>query len=216
MSKRMTVTLSGVVGAGKSTTAQAIVQALRAGGLSAEHIRFQEFTQLRVASREPRGRDATPAPASSPGSGRQETRWTGYRRRRLSVGVAAGYAMRVLVYRWRLARIPPGTVAVFDRYFYDSLAHYDLEAAGWPLKVLLKAIPRPTVATLLLAEETTILRRRAHYSREYAHEVARSYEQLPLYLPNLQVARTDAFDALGPVVARAVAVVKASFSQGTS
>ena len=203
--RRTTVTLSGVVGAGKSSAAKAIVQSLRSAGFAAEHIRFQEFTGFRA-------RPVTDAEPKPPGDvGRKpaadKTRWKGYARRRLTARIAAGYVLRTWLFRARLRRWPKDTVLVFDRYFYDSLVHFDLSTAGIPLKVLLAAIPAPTVAALLLIRDTTILERRSRYAPEYARQAAEGYEALPERLRELLVVQTDEFASVGEVTSRIVARV---------
>jgi len=212
VSDRVSITLSGIVGSGKSSAAKAIVHALRSAGCSAEYIRFQEFTELRARVRHPvssmsPGRFAR----ASAAPGRGEARGGGYRRRRLTTAIAAGYVARTFLFRLRLRRWPKDTVLVFDRYFYDSLAHFDLSDAGVPLKLLMKAIPAPTLAALLLIGEATILQRRSRYSPEYAHQVAKGYEELAQTIPGLLVVRTDDFasvaDAAGRIVASVLAKV---------
>ena len=202
--RRTTVTLSGVVGAGKSSTAKAIVQALRSAGCAAEYVRFQELTGARghggrTGGAAARGEASEPSPGG--------TRWRGYTRRRLSAGVALGYALRTLVFRARLRRWPKDTVLVFDRYFYDSLAHFELQVAGRPLTMLMKAIPTPTVAALLLIRESTLMERRGRYSPEYAHQVSDAYAALPVCFPGLLVARTDDLASVDEVAGRIVAEV---------
>ena len=186
---RTTVALSGVVGAGKSTTAKAVVRQLRSAGYPAESVRFQDFTRLR-------GRRAADAMSSATNPetvelDRAEKRWSGYERRGLSFRIAAGYALRTLVFRARLRRWSHDTILVFDRYFYDSLVHFDLSRAGLSLRLLMGVIPTPTVAALLLVRERTILERRPRYSPEYVRQATQGYEELPERIPGLLVLRTD-------------------------
>lgn len=181
---RTTVALSGVVGAGKSTTAKAVVRQLRSAGYPAESVRFQDFTRLR-------GRRAADALSETVELDRAGTRWSGYERRGLSFRVAAGYALRTLVFRARLRRWSHDTILVFDRYFYDSLVHFDLPRAGLSLRLLMGVIPTPTVAALLLVRERTILERRPRYSPEYVRQATQGYEELPERIPGLLVLRTD-------------------------
>ncbi len=194
--------MSGIVGAGKSSAAKSIVQSLRSAGFQAEHIRFQEFTDLRIGRRREKG-----VAKRRPSSERRARRWTDYERRRMTIGVAAGYFLRTVLFRWRLRKWPADTVLVFDRYFYDSLVHFDWNAAGPLLSMLMKAIPEPAVAALLLIREPTILSRRSDYSAEYAHLVASGYEALPERFPGLVVARTDDFGAVARVVSDVVDAV---------
>ena len=196
--------LSGAVGAGKSSTAKAIVDRLRSAGCPAEFIRFQDFTRLRERR--------SHAAVSKPRRAEMEfddpdIRWGGYQRRCLTVRVAAGYALRTLLFRTRLNRWPKDTVLVFDRYFYDNLVHFDLQGAGSSLQLLMQVLPVPTVAALLLISEGTILERRPRYSAEYAHQVAEGYEELPKRIPGLLVVRTDDLASVADVAGRIAADV---------
>ena len=204
MAQCVLVALSGVVGAGKSSTAKAIVQSIRAAGVPAEHIRFQEFVELRSRARSDTTTQSSSRAGISATQRRKETRWSGYKRRHLTMRIAAGYVFRTMLFRWRLSRQPTDTVLVFDRYFYDSLVHYDLRGAGFALRLLLKAIPPPTVAALLLIGERTIRERRSAYSSEYATHVVPGYDELPMHVPGLLVERTDDLSALPEVTSRIV------------
>ena len=202
MSDRLVVTLSGVVGAGKSSAATAVVQGLHAAGCEAAHVRFQDFIGARGRS----ARAAKQAIASA-ASDQAQPRWQGYRRRRLTVQVAAGHALRTLMFRARLRRWPRNTVLVFDRYFYDSLVHFELTSNGWPLELLLRVIPPPAIPAFLLIEESTILERRPRYSKEYAHQVSTGYEALAGRFPGALVARTDSFQSVPQLASLIVARV---------
>ena len=208
--------MSGVVGAGKSSAAKAIVQSLRSAGFAAEHIRFQEFTAFRARPASQAEPKPTGHVAGEPAVERNDrTRWRGYARRRLTARIAAGYVVRTLLFRARLRKWPKDTVLVFDRYFYDSLVHFDLRAAGTPLKLLMAAIPAPTVAALLLIRETTILKRRSRYSPEYARQAAESYEALPERFPELLVVQTDDSAAVENVMSRIVTRVLTKIGRRT-
>ncbi len=80
---------------------------------------------------------------------------------------------------------------VANRYFYDNLAHYDLDTPRRaPLRGLLaRLMPRPDVAILLLASPETIAARRSNYSREYVDAVEDAYRRLPDWFPQLIVDR---------------------------
>jgi len=212
---RTMVALSGCVGAGKSTAAKAIVQSLRAAGHPAEYVRFQEFTKLRpnAAARPDATRPAAATP--DPNGSADESRWIGYRRRRLTTDVTTGYVLRTLIFRSRLRRWPRETVLVFDRYFYDSLAHFDLDRGGLPLKLLMKAIPAPSIGALLFVREGTLLERRSNYSAEYAQEIVHGYQQVAERVPGLLVVPTDDFASVGDVAGRIVADVRARIEQRT-
>jgi len=206
------VALSGAVGAGKSSTAKAIVDRLRSAGCPAEFIRFQDFTRLR----EQRSHAAVSKPrrAEMEELDDPDIRWGGYQRRRLTMRVAAGYALRTLLFRTRLNRWPKDTVLVFDRYFYDSLVHFELQGARSSLWLLMKVMPVPTVAALLLIRERTILERRPRYSPEYGRQAAEGYEELPKRIPDLLVVRTDDFASVDEVAGRIAARVLTRVGRG--
>jgi thymidylate kinase len=206
-----TVTLSGIVGAGKSSAAKAIVEGLRAAGCPAQHIRFQEFMQLWPRRR--RGDGLAPPKRAASANEAGKERWAGYQRRRLTMAAAAGYVARTVLFRMRLKQRPGNTVLVFDRYFYDSLVHFDLRRPNAPLALLMQAIPAPTVAALLVVHEATIRDRRSHYSAEYARQAVHGYEELRQLVPTLLVARTDEFDSVGELADHVVASVLARQQQ---
>jgi thymidylate kinase len=131
----------------------------------------------------------------------------------MSFAVAAGYWLRTLLFRVRLRRRPKGTVLVFDRYFYDSFAHFEVNRGGLPMALLARLTPPPTVGAVLLVGEQTIRERRSRYSPEYANQVVRAYEELSKRFPGLLVARTDSFDAVGEIADRIVAGVLARRQQ---
>jgi len=211
-SPRTTVALSGVVGAGKSSAAKAVVERLRSAGCRAEFIRFQDFTRLR--ERRVTAAVSTPSRAETRDPDNPGIRWGGYERRGLTVRVAVGYALRTLLFRTRLNRWPKDTVLVFDRYFYDSLVHFELQGARSSLWLLMKVMPVPTVAALLLIRERTILERRPRYSPEYARLAAEGYEELPKRIPDLLVVRTDDFASVDEVAGRIAARVLTRVGRG--
>ena len=87
--------------------------------------------------------------------------------------------------------------------------HFELGGGGMVLTLLLKAIPSPTVAALLLIDEKTILQRRPRYSVEFARQAAQGYEELPTRIPGLLVTRSDDFGSVEGLVNRIVASVLA-------
>jgi hypothetical protein len=78
----------------------------------------------------------------------------------------------------------------------------------------MSAIPVPTLATLLLIRESTILERRSRYSEEYAHQVARAYGQLAQRFPALLVIRTDEFASVAEVARRIVEKTRERMEDG--
>jgi ABC-type dipeptide/oligopeptide/nickel transport system ATPase component len=192
MSARSVIALSGVVGSGKSSTAKAVVALLHEKGRRAAYVRFRDFISLRARSA------ATPADLAPAGEGPDGQRWQEYRRRPLTLVMTLAYLVRSLLFRIRVRRWPPSTVLVFDRYFYDSLAHFDLGEAGFRLRLLQWAIPAPTVAAVLVIPESTILDRRPTYSADYARLVTDGYTQVcERFERLLKIEGTDAHSVQG-------------------
>lgn len=204
MRERTVITLSGVVGAGKSTAAKEIVTRLRAAGREALHVRFQEFVRVRGERRHDSrpGRDE-----QGEGSENRRIRWGGYRRRRLSLRITAGYILRTMLFRARMRRWPTGTILVFDRYFYDSLVHFDLDAAPVATRLLLRAIPVPSRAAIMVIPAGIIQERRPTYAPEYAKQVAHGYRALAARLPQVTVVDTGDFAALREMVTQVTAAI---------
>ena len=192
MAARVIVSLSGAVGSGKSTTARAVVELLRAQGRPAEHVRFQDFVPLRL--RTERRRALRPQRTGEGGSliRPEGTRRHDYRLRPLTLSVTAAYLLRSIFFRVALRRWPKETILVFDRYFYDSLVHFDLDRAGLLLEVLRRTLPAPAVAGLLLIPEETLRQRRSHYSADYARLATTAYERLAARFVWLIAIRTSA------------------------
>lgn len=193
------IAVSGVVGSGKSSTARAVVELLQTAGVDAEHVRFREFVAIGQGS--PR----TAGTARGDVAAQDEPRWQGYRRRRLGAAAVGVQLLRILVFRLKIARRPANRVLVFDRYFFDSLAHFELRPGGVLLTVLRMAIPRPTLAALLVVPESTIVSRRPHYSREYVSGASRGYDDIGMTFPDLLVIHVSEHDS---VASRAALLVR--------
>jgi thymidylate kinase len=184
----MLITISGMVGSGKSTTAKRVVQRLEACGLKPRYHRFRSFGLWGLATVTTQSSVATGA-ATAPGN---TSRGCGFRLRRLTIFRALGYAGRVLAFR--LSAIgSAGRCDVLDRYFYDNLIHYELSSTleRVYVRMLRQLIPEPDVALLLVASDKTISRRRPNYAPEYVALAARRYEALAHIFPNLIFVRTD-------------------------
>jgi thymidylate kinase len=201
---RTVIALSGVVGAGKSTAARQIVAGLRAAGFEARHLRFQDF--IRLSNGRPRAAGMGAPDAAVPGA----VRWRAYRRRRLSMRVAAGYLLRTLLFRVKIRLVPRHTILVFDRYFYDSLVHFDLDAADKATRLLLRAIPSPSRAVVLIIPPDVIKQRRPDYSPEYARQVAEGYDALVDRLPRVVTVQTDSPGAAEDLASRIVSGISGS------
>src|SRR5215208_1475115 len=132
----MLVSVSGIVGSGKSTIAHAVVEHLSQYGVDASVHRFQSlpcFTLLRSS--------LAPSDVTEPigaGTTDRPLRWRAYRPRRLSLASFAVYLARVAAFqtfrawRWRGDRCH-----VLNRYFIDLFPQFRLAT---PLERWLYAI----------------------------------------------------------------------------
>jgi thymidylate kinase len=202
----MLITVSGIVGSGKSTIVQRLMASLESAGQPAHELRFQSlacFTWCKPRFRKGRARTNPPKPANAD---QGPSRWRGYELRRLSAGIAAGYVARVVMFRLYRLTWRSGDWYISNRYFYDSFVHYRLTAPAerfW-YAIIRKLLPVPDLAILATASVETISTRRPAYSPEYLFAVSRGYDRLRADFPALLEVRTDdgdaASDALGALL----------------
>jgi thymidylate kinase len=181
------VTVSGMVGSGKSTGEHRIHRLLQRKGVDVQSWHFRTLPCFSF----PFGPSRRPDPSSQRRPG--VVRGRGYKRRTLTFTAAAGYLVRMAAFRvYRLWRQPAGWT-VCNRYFYDSLAHYDLDApaARKYLTALRWFMPRPELAILFVASPSVIAERRPIYAGEYLEQVGQAYTRLAAIFPNLVVVNSD-------------------------
>jgi thymidylate kinase len=180
------ITISGMVGSGKSTTAATVADLLVAAGLTPRYLRFR-YLRLCGFARPQRAESGKPAPADA-----KKARAEGFALRPLTAALTAGYAVRILAFR--LSGIGRGARCdVLDRYFYDNLVHYALRSRRERVyaAILRRLIPAPDLAILVVASDETIGCRRSNYAREYIVSAGRRYRELPDLFPRLTTIRTD-------------------------
>ena len=183
----MLITISGMVGSGKSTTADVMMDSLSGAGLKPQYLRFRYLGLLGFS------RTGRSQPDPQDGAERSGQRGRGFALRQLTPALALGYAGRILAFRF--SRIGnPSRCDILDRYFYDNFVHYRLtsKAERFYAWVLRQLIPRPDAAILLVASDETISSRRPNYANEYVVTVGRQYLQLEKLFPHLIPIRTDA------------------------
>lgn len=193
----MLVTVSGVVGSGKSTTARRLRAALAAEGIEAECLNFQTLPCFGPPSwRRERARRAVSAPASPCRSG-ESVRWANYRRRRLTLKAALSYALKIVAFSGYRLVWPRRRAVVLNRYFYDSLVHYEVSSPyeRHLLTLMRRLTPRPDFAVLVSARPDTIRRRRPDYSADYIGLVTEAASALGDLFPNLVHVSTDSEQA---------------------
>lgn len=183
MKKKLFITVSGMVGTGKTTTVKHIAEVLRREGIDATQWRFQRLPciTLRPASHGRRDRPS-PRPAHD-----GIPRGIGYRARDLTPGVAMGYLVRTVAFRLYRRFWSPADWAISNRYFYDSFAHFDLQAASsrYYADVLRRTVPKPDLALLMVASPQTLAARRPQYSHDYISRVEAGYRNLRTLFPDL-------------------------------
>ena len=187
MKRPMLVTVSGIVGSGKSTALRQISDVARDAGLDAAQWRFQRLPCITL--RPPRRE----APESEAAERTPTTRGKGYRPRQLTLTAAAGYMVRIAAFRLYRLLHRDADWYVVDRYFYDSFTHYDLSRGRgrFYAACLARAVPRPDLAFLLVASSHTVAARRPQYSAEYLAPVGQAYRDLRRRFPELIEVDSD-------------------------
>ena len=184
------ITISGLVGSGKSTTASKLQALATARGRVAVCLRFQTlpcFGLFRSRAKAPGANAAGAQPPTGPVRGR------GYRRTRLTAARCAVYGLRILSFRLYRLSWRDDQVRILDRYFYDLFAHYTLRTRLERLYVgaLRKLMPRPDLAILVSASPETIAARRPAYAPEYVSELSDSYRDIRQWFPELLELQTE-------------------------
>lgn len=197
----MLVTVSGMVGSGKSTAVAHLVELLRLEGVQdVEAWNFRSLPCFIQGRAEARSGTTDPGSATVP-----DERGRNYRRRRLTASLALGYASRVLAFRV-YRRLHPGA-HVCNRYFFDNFSHFELRTRlerCW-FTFVRALVPRPDLAVLMMASPDTIASRRPMYSREYLAQVGMGYGDLQRHFPALRRVVSDpgcSFDELDAAVRR--------------
>lgn len=187
MANPVLITISGMVGAGKSSGEGRLLRLLRHQGVQAESWRFRTLPCFSFPFGSAQRQDSSaPRPART-------VRGRGYRRKPLTLTATAGLAGRMLAFRvYRRWNQPPGWT-LCNRYFYDSLAHFELDAplARKYLAWLQRFMPRPDVAILFVASASVIAERRPLYTAEYLEQLGQAYNGLVQKFPELVIVNSD-------------------------
>jgi thymidylate kinase len=200
----MLITVSGIVGSGKTTVARHIVGELESRGASVSYRRFQSLPCFKLFHR---SFYVASSHASQPDvpSPTPTARGVGHQRRILTARATLTYVARILAFRILRSMWPRNQWQVCNRYFYDYLAHYRLGSRRERLYLTLirSLIPRPDLAILLVAPSETISQRRPLYAPEYISNVGHGYDSVCGRFPELvevctdgSVPATDRIDAL--------------------
>lgn len=188
----MLISVSGMVGSGKSTVSKRVVALLGAAGADCRRVQFRSRGFPLFSKRL-----SAPAPGRAKATGQTEVkptalRCSGFRPRSLTAWVTFAYIVRMVAFRIFGPCRTEGWI-VLDRYFYDSLVHYQLTTSRerWYVALLQRIMPVPDLAILLVASSTTILKRRPNYAAEYVLAAVPGYERLMTQFPELVAIRTD-------------------------
>jgi hypothetical protein len=183
-----------MVGSGKTTAVRQITSFAKAHGLEAHAHRFQSLPCIAFRpTRRPGSRNSGATPATRPAE-TPTIRWSGYRRKRLGIAAVTVFVARILAFRtyrrvaWRRAEWN-----VLNRYFYDSLSHYQPRSSLERLyyRGIVALVPRPDLAIVVTAGLDTIAARRPTYAKEYIELVGESYRHLASEIPDLVEVSTD-------------------------
>ena len=188
------ITVSGMVGSGKTTVVREIVSFAGVRGLVPHAHRFQSLPciSLRVRRRADEGTGPSAEPRKKAGA---STRWAGYTRKRLGITAVAVFAVRILAFRVYRRMVWKQTEwNVLNRYFYDSLSHYRPSSSIERLyyRIIVALIPRPDLAILVIANRDTIAARRPAYAKAYIELVGESYRHLASQVQDLIELSTEA------------------------
>jgi thymidylate kinase len=197
MKRRLLITVSGMVGSGKTTAAQHVIATMQRNGVTSTYWRFQRLPCVTLRLR---GSDTSRTTTSV------RTRPAAYTQKRLTLTRALGYAARIVAFE-AYRRLPGSpTVAVSNRYFYDNLVHYrhDTVPSRMFWRLLKGMIPKPDLALLLVAAPATLAERRPAYSPEYIRAAHAAYRRLGESVPELLIVSSEPGERTLDHVQRAV------------
>ena len=184
-----------MVGSGKTTVVREIASFAKTRGLVTHARRFQSLPCITLRPR----RRANDVSAGTAAGRRKETspstRWSGYTRKRLGIAAVTVFVARILAFRvYRRTVWTAAEWNVLNRYFYDSLSHYQPRSSLERMyyRAVLALIPRPDLAILVTASRDTIAERRPAYAKAYIELVGESYRHLVSQVPHLIELSTDA------------------------
>ncbi len=192
-----------MVGSGKSTITKHVVDVLSSEGIDAQLVRFRALGPFATLTP---GRAASRAESPAPTT----RRFTGFRLRALTARRTLGYLFKMLWFRVMGPARQPVTL-VFDRYFYDSLAHYTLRS--WPERVYLAMLrlmmPKPDLAIALIPSAEVAASRRPDYDANYIVLAGEGYRRLSKEFSELIQINTDPGEA---ALDRVTSVLKQSLA----
>ncbi|MGB7191284.1 MAG: thymidylate kinase, partial [Acidobacteriaceae bacterium] len=176
----MTVSFSGMDGAGKSTQIEAFSAHLKDAGISVRVIAFWDevamFTRFRETAghtlfRGDKGVGSPEAPIERRDKNVRSWFMTPVR---LFLYFADALALRSVVRKSMNSGVG---VVIFDRYAYDELVNLNLNRRAVRIyaKLILKLVPRPQISYVLDADPVQARARKPEYPVEFLHTCRESY-----------------------------------------
>ena len=191
MKRPVLVTVSGMVGSGKTTVVRHILNVLRREGIEAADWRFQRLPCITLSTAPPPAKPVRKDPSVRRPLG--PLRGEGYRARALTSATTFGYLVRSVAFRIYRRWPPTSSWAVSNRYFYDSFAHFDLSQGRGEMyaRWFRRMVPKPDLAFLMVASPETVAERRPQYSVDYIVRVEAAYRRLRTLFPELIEINSD-------------------------
>lgn len=191
-SQPVTVSFSGMDGAGKSTQIEALCSRAREAGLIVRVVPFWDevarFTSIREKSGHALfGGDKGVGSPDRPIERRDKNVRKWYMSLvRLFIYSADALSLRFVVGK---ARGSGADFIIFDRYAYDELANLNLRNPFWRLyaKLIMKLVPRPGVSYVLDADPIAARARKPEYPIEFLYTCRESYLTLSRLLGGITV-----------------------------
>ncbi len=188
----VTVSFSGMDGAGKSTQIEALCSRAREAGLLVRVIPFWDevarFTSVREKSGHALfGGDKGVGSPDRPIERRDKNVRKWYMSLvRLFIYSADALSLRSVV---RKAKRSGADFIIFDRYAYDELANLNLRNPFWRAyaKLLMKLVPRPGVSYVLDADPVAARARKPEYPIEFLYSCRESYLTLSRLLGGMTI-----------------------------
>jgi thymidylate kinase len=210
----MLITFSGIVGSGKSRGAKQVLALLTAWGYTPYYLRFRFirwchvfFSPVRKPWPKRHALSHTEAPHVP--VNKQMPKRACSIGKRLSFLRFLGYWLLIMRFRLVMAVHFRKRLVVLSRYFYDSLASFNVstEREHKYLRWLFAAVPKPNLAFLMVIRPETAWQRRPAYAGEDLQQLAENYAALRKYQNDLAVIATDNVHLVANQIEQATATV---------
>lgn len=208
----VTVSFSGIDGAGKSTQIEALRREAEQMGLRVEVIRFWDDIACLTQLRETSGHKIFKGDKGVGSPDRPITRRDkNVRSWPMACVRLVLYSLDALSTRRAAQRAtrPGAGLVIFDRYMYDELANLTLANPLMRIfiRMVMKIVPRPDVSYVLDADPVQARTRKPEYPLEFLYMNRRAYRVLSELLGGMTVIAPMAIDAVKEEVLRNAAAV---------